>query len=82
MKWKPFVRSRVPRNRTFLAIWNDFFCLAEWQPEKDCFWIVYAPVTMPNASCVTREDEDLFSHWANVDELEFPEELCRKPLVL
>ena len=51
MKWievsdRENIRNMIEREKSFVAIWKGCLCIAEFDEEKDCFYVGFMPDQM------------------------------------
>lgn len=72
MKWISIknerrARDHLPKGTSFLAIWKDYICIAEFNEEDDHFYICFLPAQMSGIMKVTKDREMRFTHYCVIE---------------
>lgn len=69
MKWIKIegnFESRMPLDRTFLAIWEDKIVLAEYEESTGHFFVIHSPADERTPYEVQPINEDRFTYWMDL----------------
>lgn len=68
IEWKKIhSRNDMPFDRQFLVLWRGVIHIAEYDDEYNQFWIASQPSMNPGFAIVSKERENKFTHWADLN---------------